>query len=120
MILLIFLIAGFLFGMYLIIKSWDYDILGVLMAIVFGVALFIHSLAFGLKTYSYEIFVEKRNSFEKTLDNARENGNEYETAAIVKEVSDWNMKLASAKYDNKTFLLDQYIDDRIEDLEPIQ
>lgn len=70
--------------------------------------------------YRYEVFLSKRNAFELTLKNSRENGNELESAAIVKDVAKWNQKLAAAKYNNKTLFLGQYIDDRVEDLQPIK
>lgn len=95
-------------------------ILGVIMAVCFGAYLPIHSFAWGLVSYEYGLFLEKRNAFEQTLKVARENGNEYETAAIVKEVAQWNVKLAESKYDNKTLFFDQYIDDRVELLKPIK
>ena len=93
---------------------------GWVMITFFGGLLLIHSIPFCLASYEYETFIEKRNAFEATLENARENGNEYETAAIVKEVADWNVKLAVIKYNNSTLFLDQYIDDRIKYVKPIQ
>ena len=119
MITIIILIGLVSIGGYLTTK-WDYDMLGVMMCVIFGIYLIIHSLAFGLVSYEYGLFVEKRNAFELTLKEAREGGNEYETAAIVKEVAIWNVKLAEHKYDNKTMFFDQYIDDRVEMLEPIK
>lgn len=119
MITLIILIVLVAIGGYLTTK-WDYEVLGIIMCLIFGLWLIIHFFAWGLVSYKYGLFVEKRNAFEQTLQVARENGNEYETAAIVKDVAEWNQKLAEYKYDNKTIFLDQYIDDRIELLEPIK
>lgn len=119
MITLIILIVLVAIGGYLTTK-WDYDVLGTIICVIFGFWLIIHSLLWGLVSYEYGLFVEKRNAFEQTLQVARENGNEYETAAIIKEVAQWNVKLAEAKYDNKTMYFDQYIDDRVELLEPIK
>lgn len=119
MITLIILIVLVVMGGYLTTK-WDYEGLGSAMCIIFGLWLIIHSFAWGLVSYRYGLFVEKRNAFEQTLKVARENGNEYEAAAIVKEVAQWNVKLAESKYDNKTMYFDQYIDDRVELLEPIK
>lgn len=116
LIILIVLVA---IGGYLTTK-WDYETIGVIMCGIFGTLLIIQSFALGLVPYEYGLFVEKRKAFEQTLKNARENGNEYETAAIAKEVAKWNVKLAEYKYDNKTMYFDQYIDDRIESLEPIK
>ena len=119
MITLIILIVLVAIGGYLTTK-WDYEVLGIIMCLIFGLWLIIHFFAWGLVSYKYGLFVEKRNAFEQTLQFARENGNEYETAAIVKDVAEWNQKLAEYKYDNKTIFLDQYFDDRIELLEPIK
>ena len=108
------------FGIYLCIKSYDYEFTGLTLTAVFGLYLIIHLLAWSLASYDYNIFVEKRNAFEKTLETVRSNGRELEAAAITKEISEWNQKLASRKYSNKIFLLSDYIDDRIESLEPIE
>ena len=116
LIILIVLVA---IGGYLTTK-WDYEALGVIICVIFVMWLFIHSISFFTVEYSYGLFVEKRNAFQKTLNESRRNGNEYETAAIVKEVAEWNVKLAEYKYDNKTLYFDQYIDDRVELLEPIK
>jgi len=116
LIILIVLVA---IGGYLTTK-WDYEILGAMMCFIFGLLILIHSIMFFTVEYDYGLFVEKRNAFKETLNEARKNGNEYETAAIVKEVAQWNKKLAEYKYKNKTIFLDQYIDDRIELLEPIK
>lgn len=97
----------------------DYQASGVLMIITFGLLLIFHSIAWRISFYEYEVFVEKRNAFEQTLKHSREVGNEYETAAIVTQVAEWNIDLASRKYDNKTIFINQYVDDRIELLEPI-
>ena len=91
------------------------------MLIVIGSMFLLGSLiASGTSSYNFKKFKIQRDSFEQTLKTARENGNPIETAAIVKEVSNWNIELASAKFDNTIFLLDEYIDDRIESLEPIK
>ena len=120
MITLIILLALTGFGVYLTYRGWDYEVLGGVMAAVFGIWALIHLLCILTVSYSYELFVVKRDAFEKTLNDSRKNGNQYETAAIVKEVAEWNTKLAEYKYDNNTLYFDQFIDDRIEDLEPIE
>jgi hypothetical protein len=119
MIIGIILIVLILLGVRLI-RHEIYDTQGILMCYVFSLLLLIHIFIIAISPYEYGLFVEKRNAFEKTLKNARENGNQYETAAITKEVVKWNQELAQRKYDNKTIFFDQYIDDRIELLEPIK
>ncbi len=112
------LIALIVIGRYLTSKL-GYKSLE-LAALILVPYLIIHSIVWGLVSYEYGLFVEKRNSFEQTLKFARANGNKYESAAIVKEVAQWNIELAKYKYNNKTLFLDQYIDDRMESLEPIK
>ena len=70
--------------------------------------------------YEYEKFVVERNSFVESLEYARKKGNEIELASITREVSEWNKQLASSKYDNTVFLLSNYIDNRIQTLDPIR
>lgn len=120
MILTIILVVVVIIGILVAIKSYDYDILGGIIAFIFGLWLIIQLVSLLTVSYYYELFVVKRAAFEKTLNNARENGNEYETAAIVKEVAEWNTSLAEKKYDNKNWFLGQYEDDRVETLEPIK
>lgn len=108
---------------YLIYRSNEYHQLEVLA--IFGLLLLVIILPFHLLSwcttgYAYEKFVQERNAFEQTLNNARNSGNQYETAAIVKDVAEWNQQLAVYKYKNNHWFFDQYIDDRIETLEPIK
>ena len=119
MVTLIILVALTSIGVYLHHK-YEYEIYGLFMWLGFGALLIIHCLYYLTVSYNYGLFVAQRNSFEQTLNEARVNGNEYETAAIVKEVALWNQELASYKYDNQTIFFDQYVDDRIELLEPIK
>lgn len=100
-------------------NEWDY-LFSFLGTLIFGFWFIVHILCISLQGYYFELFVEKRNSFEMTLNNSREKGSDYEAAAIVKEVAEWNMKLAEDKFDNKNWFLGQFVDDRIETLEPIE
>jgi hypothetical protein len=106
-------------GIYLC-TTWDYELLGIFMSVGFGLWLIGHGICLMLVSYNYETFMVERNAFEQTLHESRENGNEYETAAIVKEVAEWNQKLALEQYNNTTLYLNQFIDDRIELVEPIK
>lgn len=119
MIILITLIGTIIAGVC-VIKKTDYELFGFWITLVASIWIFIHLLGWGLKSYEYNVFETKRNAFEQTLKDARENGNQYESAAILKEVVEWNVLLAEYKYNNKTFLFDHYIDDRMELLEPIK
>ena len=107
-------------GIYFLTRGWDYEILGFIFTIIFGLWLIAHTICILTVSYDYEMFVVKRDAFEKTLNDSRKNGNDYETAAIVKEVATWNISLAEKKYYNNTLFFDIYVDDRIELLEPIK
>jgi len=119
-LILIGLIGLVAFGIYL--STTDrYDILGIFITVIIGFfTLFFHIPALLLKDYDYNIFVVKRDAFESTLNETREMGRDLETAAILREVSEWNVKLAEKKYDNTTLILGQYIDDRIMNIKPIK
>jgi len=91
-----------------------------ILAFLCTIFLIIHSLSWGFKSFNYEIFATQRDSFELTLKDARERGSEYETATITKEVAQWNTTLATDKYMNNHWFFGQYVDDRIQTLEPIR
>lgn len=123
-ILLAFTIGCF----YLVNKSEDIKFirllgldfaLGILGSI--GVFIFIVHLFLSLtKGVDYNSLLNKRVSIINSLDKAREISNNLESAAILKEIIDFNTKIADAKYTNKTFFFGQYIDDRVEGIEPIK
>ncbi len=120
MIQFIILLALLITGVRIAKKSYDYDILGFFIASLSGLFMFFHLISWLSVSYEYGSFIAKRAAFEQTLNEARKANREYETAAIVKDVASWNSKLASMKYDNKTWLFDTYVDDRIEDVQPIK
>ncbi len=107
-------------GIVVAIKSYDYEVFGVMMSSIFGLYLICHTLFWSLASYDYNKFLTKRQAFVKTLQYARKNESQFKLASITREVSAWNQKLASSKYDNNVFLLKDYVDDRISSLEPIR
>lgn len=100
--------------------SYDFELLGGILALFAGIYLICHTLFWSLASYDYNKFVTKRQAFVETLQYARENESKFELASITREVSEWNQQLASSKYDNSVFLLKDYVDDRISSLEPIR
>ena len=72
------------------------------------------------KPIEYERFVAERTAFSATLDKAREGEYPFETAAIAQQITEWNVKLAELQYKNTVIWYDEYIDDRIDALKPIQ
>lgn len=82
--------------------------------------LVIHSLIYFPQSYAYNMIKLDRETFETSLNESRKNGNEFESAAILTEVIEFNSKLARKKYNNKNPFLGQYIDDRIENIKAIK
>lgn len=110
-------VVGILLG-----QSWNDGVsfTGVVLAVLSILFMIVHLLMYLPKSYTYEKWVTERESFESTLREARQNSSELERAAMTKEVAEWNRKLAGAKYDNNHWFFGQYIDDRVETLEPIK
>jgi hypothetical protein len=119
MIVTIILVALIAFGLWKE-RTDDYGTDYILLVLFSSAVLFFHLLFVGLASFDHGEFVAKRNAFESTLQNARESGSEMESAAILKEVSEWNQRLASRQFSNSQLLLDPYIDDRIDNLKPIK
>jgi len=119
-ITIVILLALIAFGFYL--STTDrYYILGIFITVIIGFfTFFFHIPALLLNEYDYEKFVIKRDAFESTLNETRKGGRVLEAAAIIREVSEWNIELAERKYNNTTLFLDQYVDDRIMDIKPIK
>ena len=103
-----------------LLRTYDYDLLGLIVIIFDSLFLFFHIVSLLLLTYDYELFVVKKESFQRTLSESRLNSRELESATILKEVVEWNKDLAERKYNNTTLFFDQYYDDRIMELEPIK
>lgn len=120
MIISIILITVVGTGIYFSTKGWEYEFSAAMLLIFGGIFLATHILFISVASYDYEMYVTKRESFTQTLKNSREGDRPLESAAIMKEVTKWNEKLAEDKYKNKTLFLDQYIDDRVENLKPIK
>ena len=118
--LTIILLALTTLGILISIKCYNYDFLGVIISFITGFCFICHIFFWSLAGYEYNKFVIKRKAFVETLEYARKNESQFELASITRDILEWNNKLASLKYDNNTFLLKDYIDDRVENLEPIQ
>lgn len=118
--LFIILSVLFIVGVLIVNKSYDYEFLGIVICVCSGLYLLLHILLWSISSYEYDKFVTKRKAFVETLEYARKNETQFELASITREVSEWNKKLASSKYDNNVFLLKDYVDDRVTSLEPIR
>jgi hypothetical protein len=122
LIITLIILIPIVIGIYLSIKYYleGLDALGWFLIIIFGAIFIVHIIACSLSKYQHDLFLQKRDAFELTLKDSRDSKKELETAAILKNVSEWNIELAEKKFDNSTFLLDCYIDDRIESVEYIE
>lgn len=120
MITTIILLTFLGIGIYLKRTSMEFELTSFFFIIFSSIILLIHLLFWSLSSYNFNLFNTERDAFKQTLEISRESGNLLETATIVTEISDWNQKLASVKYHNSIYILDCYIDDRIEELEPIK
>lgn len=126
MIIEIIGVIGVLIGFWCLYKYMkdeysNYDFSAMIWLGLFGVVLIFNTIAISVKRYNYRKLVVKKESFEKTLKTFREKGeNNIENAAILKDVVDFNKYLEIQKFDNSTIFFDWYIDDRVEDLKPIE
>jgi hypothetical protein len=118
--LLFILSVLFIIGFLITKKSYNYEILGIIICTLSGLYLLIHITLWSLSSYSFNKFVTEREAFVETLEYARKDEVKFELISITHDVSEWNRKLASSKYDNNVFLLKDYVDDRISTLEPIR
>jgi len=119
LLILLILIVGFSL-IALKVEMIGLEIISMLIAACLGLYLIFHVILWSTSSYSYNKWVLERESFVETLKESRDNGRELESVAIIKEVAEWNKSLISNKYDNKTFLLGDYVDDRVETLKPIK
>ena len=107
-------------GYYLIEKTYDFDILGIGLVVTGIFFLFLHVIGLSLTTYGYLQFETQVQITQQTINSARENNNTIELAAISQSVVGMNQQIADKKFDNKTLILDMYIDDRIDTLSYIK
>lgn len=120
MIILITLLIIMSVGIYIFKKSYDYEMLGLIIVTLSGIYLLLHLLMWMVASYEYNLFLAKRNAFVETLAEARKNNNTIELAAITGDVSEWNQQLAASKYNLTVFMIKDYTDKRVAELKPIR
>lgn len=120
MILFGILLVLVILGLFIALESYDYDTLGWVMVVVFGVWGIFHTIEWVSASYDYDVLVVERNSYQETLNNIRENGNDLETATIASEIMEFNRRIEVQKRQNQTWFYDCFIDDRIDELNPIK
>ena len=100
----------------LLFKQASWILLGLFVsALLMG-----HLFSIVSRYVDYEEIVIKRSVIHNVLVELRKVENNIESAAVLKDIIDFNTSLAKMKYYNKTFLFGQYVDDRIESIEPIK
>lgn len=106
-------------GTYLF-RTRNYDTLGVIIIIFTSMFLVFHVALISFKSYDFELYMARRDSFERTLNESRKSGRELEAAAMLMQVSQWNETLSVRKFNNTNLFLGQYNDNRIMDIKPIK
>lgn len=98
----------------------DEEFLGV-AGVIFGLFAVIFLMAWPICYYEDLAKVEKYKAFQQTIESARyEEDHQLENIRILKEITEKNEWLAYTKFWNDTLLLDWFIPDAIEQLEPIR
>ena len=90
------------------------------MAVVGFIFAFFVGLMLIIAPFEYREFEVEGKSFQQTLTMSREYNRKYESAAILKEIADWNKELAIRQYHNSIFIIGDWTDDRFDKLKPIQ
>lgn len=120
MIIMISLVVVLIIGYVLFLKDKEESILGLILIVVSGLSILIGASCLLTKGYDYEKFVAKRTAFQQTLQQVRQSNRTLESAAIISKIAEWNSELASYKYDRTVLLLKDFVDERIDTLQPIQ
>ena len=114
------LVALIIIGVIIDKKSEYGSVFGILIYVLTGFMLIIHLICWSISGYQYHICLVERNAIQSTIDYGRTNEKYIESAAILSKISDFNKELAEYKYNNTTWILDCYIDDRVINMEPIK
>jgi hypothetical protein len=67
----------------------------------------------------YRMLAIEQQEMQRSLNYSRSLNNN-ENSAILLKTMEWNVALAKLKAKDKTFLGDSFVDDRIQNLEPIK
>lgn len=119
MVLGIILLVIVVIGLGLWIKSDYHEELGVVITLIFGIWLVFHVATIARASYKYETFIEKRTAFVETIAS-RDVADDFENKYITETKVEWNVELAHQKVLNATLYHDQFVDDRFDNLKPIE
>lgn len=122
MINLIILIAIIITGLILPKDKYygDRSFLSICLLMIGSVLLASHLVAISLVSIEYNAFKASHEQLKVDLENSRKLNASYEKAAILKEIIHHNQIIVSNQVLNKNWFIDQYIDDRVDELKPIK
>lgn len=81
----------------------------------------VHSLGLIFKNKVYIDYDTKVKIYQEMVDQCRNNGGDLSSNSfILKDIVSINIDISNLKRRNKNLILDQYIDDRFETMEPIK
>ena len=102
--MILILTSLIIIGILLLIYSYNYDNLGIVLIVIFGMWLIIHIVGILTAKINYESHIAQRNALVETIENARNNSNNYEIAAVTNKIIEYNQDLAKQKYYNTLFV----------------
>ena len=123
MILLIIFIGIFVLGFLLHVadNGWDrygtWPDLCMFVGLIFGGTALICWPVFYYDSVSS---IKQIESVRRSVMVARERGEEIESAAMQLAIIEANARLADMQYQNSLLLLDEFVSDKVDDLEPIE
>ena len=114
-VLIVLLIAG------IIINSKASELSGLevfaqILIVISGLLLLIHIIVWPVTHFETNVDIAKIEAFEITIEESRQNVSEFERAAILQDIAEWNEKIVTYQMCNKNWFLDQYIPDSVDDL----
>ena len=115
--LVVFIIIGIVIAY--IALDHNYDFVGstaIVISLFAGIGLLIALICIPCERMGIRAEIEAYYAMQKTIENARENGDELEKATLVNKLIELNQGLAKYSYYNRT-VWDIWIPDEIEELE---
>lgn len=89
--------------------------------LLFGLLSLLVIICLILSPYATRQEIAEYYAVKQTIDNARATDiTDIERAALTQKIVDTNKWLAGVKYNNSIFLLDDFIPDEVENLEPLR
>jgi len=88
-----------IFGIWIMRKDSDYDLLGFTLVLVFGVCLLCFVLAIPMTHLGWNQIIREYHSLERTIEDARVNEiSDVERATLTVMIAEMNVKVAEGQY----------------------